>query len=277
MEVFYSFIDGTVSNGRDELAGSINVHYGKDEKAEIIFEKLLKIKDAELRKVEIDKFIDYLEENSDKDDPKTGNGFYSKSKVIYAEKGPLTKSGAQFKIDDNEIYYLFFNNWLAIRQEYPNSSNDAITHTAIRYTLLDYFGQDFGNVNKRQKLLQPEINSNEIAAKSIQILKREHCALCTEKATVANNLWIISGNESYCIDGPIDFSEIGIYDEEHQFLIVKSNDGTYRLFDYAMGFAKLFDENENPIDVILKGSPLVYENKFGETLKYCCFKNQKNR
>ena len=255
--------------GRSIYADSTNIHFGKDSAAFSMFENILTIEDKTTRCAQIDNLVAHLEKNADNKNPNEGNGFYSKNKAVYISKGPEFLKGPQFKIDDNIIYYIFADHCRIFKNMYPDACFDLIVHSAVTSTLKSYFGIFDGDNNEmRLKIFSPKkIDDENYEAESISKIRGLCFAQCTEKASVAQNLWIMAGRESYCIDSTINFSQIGICDENHQFIIVKGTDNIFRLFDYSMEYATILDNN--PIDEILNGKTLKCTNNYGRVLEYC--------
>ena len=118
------------------------------------------------------------------------------------------------------------------------------------------------------RLTSIEIDDDDIKIPSISAQKGKNCSLCVERASVAHNLWLLTGEKSHYINsldckfavGGAEYSNDG-----HAFCIVEI-DGVYKLFDPTMQvYQKLVG---NPIDKMLKGDAFEVLTKDGQEYIY---------
>ena len=252
--------------GRSTRADSVNVRYGKEESAKELFNDVFqaKNKDDLLEKVKI--LIQTLEKNNE------NNSFFKLDEEINISLGLQSTAGAKIRIDDVNIYKRFFDIYSDLKQKNPAYTESRLHMEAVRGTINSYFGEFDGNIELRNKITAVEQdaeklieNDMQIEATSIENFKGKNCAMCVERASVAHNLWLLGGYESYFVDtASIEFE--GLPDEAHAYCIVNYN-GTFKLFDDSMGIYKAFEEGVNPVEDILNGKPLIVNHK-GKELIY---------
>ena len=169
-----------------------------------------------------------------------------------------------FKLDDTEIYYIFFEQLKRIKESQPDHDDEIILFFAIKNTLLTYFGGKEGNRAKRNRLTSI-VTEDDIAAPSISTQKGQNCSLCTERASISHNLWLLVGKTSYFIDSKNcnfrnNLNEFA--NDGHSFYIVEES-GTLKLFDAAMEIFKKLPKN--PIKEMLSGKSFEVTNKEVQT------------
>lgn len=226
------------------------IQYGQEENISGVIFDIANIIDETVKKQRIDELIQKMELN------KKQNGFFSKDDEVI-----IRSSGNSFKIDDPEIYYLFFEELKKYTLENPQKTVGAKIATSIEKTIYNYFGCiSDENTELREELTMFSIDDNdEIVIPSIKKLKKQNCAQCVEVSSVAHNLWLLSGVTSYCITTR-DFSILGSpRTYGHAFNIVFYDD-SFKLFDVALNNKLRF--SFNPIEEIENLSPLVINNKF---------------
>lgn len=255
----FSGYDSKRKEGASLDAESTYVRYGQENVSEE-FIRIASIDDEKKRRIEIDKFIQKMEQNSEK------NSFFKRDERIPILLGLMGQSGMSpaIKIDDMDIYYGFFENFHRLYEKHKGKyPTGAIHGSAIRYFIDDYLGYFNGDVNKRESLVAPIINDDgsdnfKLEVASIKGLKNQGCAMCVERASVSHNLWLLGGYEStYVSSGTVEFTDS--MDEGHAYCLIKADSG-YLLFDTARGVPNiLIPFSENPREDILSGKPFEVE------------------
>ena len=269
MKEFYTAsksMDVKRNAGRSIIADSVNVRYGKEESAKNLFDDVIQAKSGEDLLTRVKTLIQTLEKNNE------NNSFFKLDEEIDISLGANGGLGAKIKLDDVNIYKNFFDTYSTLKQKNPTFTENRLHMEAVRETINSYFGEFNGNIKLRDKIATIEQdteklieNDMEPQAVSISKFKGQNCAMCVERASVAHNLWLLGGYESYFVDtASIQFE--GFPDEAHAYCIVNYN-GTFKLFDASMGIYKAFEEGVNPIEDILNGEPLVVNHK-GKELVY---------
>ena len=263
MREFYSSnktLETRRNPGRSVMAGSTNVRYGKQEDSKKLFNEILNIEDKEERNQKIIALVELLEKNSET------NGFFKRDEEIKINIGAGSDIGPQIKLDDIELYTLFFELFATLKKHNPEANDNVVYKVAVEQTILRYFGQFNGDSALRTRLIDVEFDFDRIEEEnykpeipSISKLKGKNCAMCVERASVSHNLWLLGGYESYYIDASSIKLE-GYKDEGHAYCIVNYN-GTFKLFDCSINVYFRFGEGINPIEDILNGKPLVVEVK----------------
>jgi len=261
MKEFYSAnksMETRRNSGRSVMVGSTNVRYGKQEDAEKLFNEILNIEDKEEQKKKIIELVELLEKNSE------NNGFFARDDEIEINAGAGSDLGPKVKIDDIEIYTLFFELYSQTKKNNPELKD--IFPRVVEQTIRRYFGDFNGNSELRANLTEFEFDFDKIEDEdyepevpSISKLKGKHCAMCVERASVAHNLWLLGGYESYYVDASsINFE--GFNDEGHAYCIINYGK-TFKLFDCALRVYYGFEEGVNPVEDILNGKPLIVVTK----------------
>lgn len=264
--------DSTTYKKRDEnnFVERINtyVRYGKEDCAEKFLE-ITKIKDRDERNKRIDAFLEEIENRADK------NGFFRHDEKIHANFG---FGDYGFKIDDKELYYMFFDRYIELREKYPKAPNGAVHENAVKQVIDSYLGSFKGNYELRDELLLPDnyiedrINQNINNVRSISAFRGRNCALCVENASIAHNLWILGGYEcSYVAAGDANLTG---EPEPHAYCIVTQIPHLkYLLFDKTNNIYKSMPTKKNPRENILEGNGLsvTIEN---EVLVYSASHNE---
>jgi hypothetical protein len=258
MKEFYSAIQKARMEGRSIAVGSSNVRYGKEDNAKKLFDEIVAEKSPQVKEKKINELIDLLEKNSEQ------NSFFSKNEEIEINVGAGASMGPKIKLDDINIYKMFFDTYCKFKNEHPEVRDGVLHKKTIEATIKAYFGNFNGNMKLRQGLTMPEIDWDKFEdanykpeIPSISKLKNKNCAMCVERASVAHNLWLLGGYESYYIDAS-SIQLADALDEGHAYCIVNYN-GTFKLFDCSMNLYHAFDKGLNPIEEILNGKPLILE------------------
>ena len=198
----------------------------------------------------IDELVSKLENN------KETNGFFSSDDVVKID------STNGFKIDDKEIYYLFFE---TVREGFQKTGELSlgIVYRAIRYTLTRYFGKPLDNWQVlRMEFTTPDLD-NDWEYPSISKQRKRGSAVCVEQASVSHNLWLLCGVKSYYIQSKDVKTDLGEGDDGHSFCVVEYN-GTFRLFDTTLGVFEVLDYD--PIELMRKGEPFEIETDGKRTI-----------
>ena len=263
MKEFYSANEGMKTRrnpGRSIAVGSTNVRYGKDDNARKLFDDVIQEKDKKQLKKKAKILIDALEKNSE------NNGFFKLDEGIEINVGAGSDNGPKIKIDDVNIYKLFFELYSTIKNNNPEMRDGVIHKIAVERTINAYFGEFKGDVNLRKTLTESKFDLDKFIEDpnykqeipSISKLQGKNCAMCVERASVAHNLWLLGGYESYYIDASsIELADCD--DKAHAYCMVNYN-GTFKLFDCSMGIYHRFEESINPVEDILNGEPLVIDH-----------------
>lgn len=204
---------------------------------------------------QIDDLIKIMETN------RTENGFFGANDDVFIGHGQ------GFKLDDPELYKLYFENLKTIDQQTPKddekSQDGLIIVLAIRKTVKDYLGKTITNARtQRLALTSIEITDDGIVTPSIKNQRNKGTGLCTEMAAISHNLWLLAGKTSYFVNSKTcELSGAQGYENDgHAFCIVEY-DGKYRMCDFAMN--NLGPMEGNPIQAIKDGQSL----NFGKTQK----------
>lgn len=261
----YSPTDGKRIKGASVFANSSYVRYGqeKDAKQEVI--RIISIDDETTRHAEIDKLIEKFESNSDE------NSFFKRDEPVRILLGAMGGTGfaPKVRIDDPQLYYIFFDTFKMDYEKHKNEhSFGGIYEFSVKRVVRAYFGEYNGDAQLRNKLLEPKFeykdgdeDNFEVVNPSIEILKREFCAQCVERASVAHNLWLLGGFEStYVSSGTIQLAASN--DQGHAYCLIKGAN-SYELFDPAREVYQFLDKDLNPRELILEGNPLEVTTKDG--------------
>lgn len=251
MEKFYS-----PTYNLEEFA-TLTVRYGQEPAAEDIWKKIVNIEDKRQRNLQIDQLIDLLSINTDE------TGFFDKNTGVVV-KG--VQNG--FVLDDASIYHDFFdilrNVYLKNIKENTNHTEGAMIMFSIQETLEAYFGRyKAGNAKLRLETTQAYFDAGQEVFRfpSIKNQKGKNSAVCAENASLAHNLWLMTGKKSYYVNSKFTkFSNVDkeFEDDGHAFCIVEYG-GKFRLFDADMkNFALL---EGDPIEKLLCGKPLFVSGK----------------
>ena len=136
----------------------------------------------------IDELVETLSNDTEK------SGFFSKDETIDIN----TMKMQSFKLDDQDIYYTFFDNleqFINENNKFPVSVLKSIVKTES-----DYFGNlpDSENLRKREKLAKIDTSTDDYVIPSISAFKGMDCAACVEYSSLAHNLWL-AGIKSYFV------------------------------------------------------------------------------
>ena len=231
----------------EPLLADLTIKYGQEPKIENLWKEVIPINEKQTRQTKINELLDRLEKNS-----KT-NGFFKKDDLVSID---LFHG---FKIDDKEIYYLFFNTLEKTRkflqeQGLKDKDNFAI-FLSIKETIDLYFGKDKISHNRERFHFTEILADEEIP--SIKRFKNSGFAMCAEKSSVAHNLWLLCGKKSYYIVSK--FIEVSVENHDaHAFCIVEY-DGKFRIFDPALGNYGMVQGN--PIELIKSNKQFAVKDK----------------
>ncbi len=219
------------------------------------YKEILAEDDQEKRKPMIDSLVKKLSEDSHE------TGFVGDGEEVMI--GGF--QNASFKIDDNELYYMFFNNIDRVKNilkqegKLDTAPEGAIIYRAIRVTEEEYFGAQNASRKGRLNLLTPTFDpeTDDLITPSIKVLKGKGMAECVELASVAHNLWTIAGIPSYYIlskDCHFDNISAEYSNDGHAFNLVNYGD-SYKVYDKALGnFGRV---EGDPISSLLNGEPVI--------------------
>ena len=252
MEECYSANLKSRINGRSIAVGSSNVRYGKQEGAREKFEAILKIENRDVRNHLIDEVLDEMGRNCNE------NGFFPDDYVVKVDAG---NGGHSFKLDDRSIYYNFFDTYKLMQDKYVDKSPNLLYRNAIINTVQNYFGEYNGNHELRQSLTEEkqvfydDKDDFEFVSPSISKQKGLGCAQCVERASVAHNLFLLGGYESYYVHtSSVKFKDSD--DKGHAFCFVNFDD-SFKMLDISMKRSPGFEKGENPVEDILNGKPFI--------------------
>ena len=255
MESFYSSIGIS-------LAAETKMRYGQQAGIQDEWKRIISIDSASERKKEIDNLVSAMESNRE------NNGFYGKEDSV-----KINQIGNEFKIDDNELYYMFFENLRILKQNHPAEDESRILFHGVLHTVKNYFGGFGANKNVRMALTSVDIEEDIIPSISAQ--KGRNCSLCAERSSVSHNLWLLTGAESYCVNSTnCSFGNVSSeYENDGHMFCVVQIDGIYKVFDPTMQV--YMRVSGNPIEKMLKGEAFELTTKDGDTYTYA--KESKNK
>jgi len=99
------------------------IKYGQEESIKELWKEIINIDDSQKRKEVIDKLLDKMEINSET------NGFITRNEEV-----KITDIGNSFIIDDNELYYLFFDTLRQFKSNSPDARDSLMKLHSIRKT-----------------------------------------------------------------------------------------------------------------------------------------------
>lgn len=254
MNLYRDYTNGNLiefKNDEEPWDADVTIRYGIEQGVEREWKEIINTKNEEEKKQKINRLIEKLEESSET------NGFFKSQEKV------SINMFCGFRLDDKEIYYIFFNRLekiykLLLTKQLKNVDELAM-FTAIKETLTIYFGND------KKHAMRERINLTSIAADeddnfippSISVLRNTGCAMCVEKSSVANNLWLMCGKKCYYFTSKSVFVNT---DEAvgHAFCVVEYNN-EFRIFDAALGNYGLLDCN--PLEKIKANVPFKVANK----------------
>lgn len=225
------------------LAAKYGIEHAENKWSEIIAEK-----NIILRHKMIDKLVETLSNNTEK------SGFFSKDEIIDIN----TMKMHSFKLDDQEIYYTFFDNLEYFLSESANFVVAALK--SIVKTESDYFGNlpDNTKTSVREKIAKIDTSTDEFIIPSISAFKKKDCAACVEYSSLAHNLWLIAGIKSYYILSKDVFWGDENNQDGHAFVIIEYKD-KFLMCDLVQSSFPIL--NGNPIEQIFNGEKLIIDNK----------------
>ncbi len=232
---------------------SVTMRYGQEIAADELWKQILDIENEEKRNKQIDILVDLLSIDCEK------TGFFDKNNPVVINQ----LLGLGFVLDDNQVYYDFFKNLKDIKlqslKEKLSFTEGAIIKKAIEKTLDNYYGKyKSGNKKLRTQYVKSEYDSqkDDFVFPSIKKQKEKGTGVCAEHASLAHNLWLLTGKKSYYVDAKETFFQsVGkeFEDDGHAFCIVEYG-GKFRLFDADMGNFTILEGN--PVEKLLKGEAI---------------------
>lgn len=222
----------------------VELHFGQSLKAGEEWKKIVAEADEEKRHVLVDQLLESVQE----EDISTSS-FFKEDEII------STGEGRGFKLNDRELYYLFFDLLKNLNdQNVEHKISDAnLILTVVKETIKRYAGsKNYVNadgkvdesvrrkvrLSKTERIFDEE--TGDIDFPSISAQRGLSCMLCTEKAAAAHNLWLLCGKTSYFCSTNCD--QLGVNQAEsndaygtdsHNFTIFE-NDGKFVLCDLSM-------------------------------------------
>lgn len=227
-------------------ASGVAVRYGAEPNSKALCLEIINEKNKDEKIKKIDNLIEILTKN------KENNGFFAIEDTIYSNR--LFLQG--FKIDDKQIYYNFFDNlekYISVGFKLSGAALRAIIETENKY---------FGNVantagmKKRAEISKIKFDKNDnILVPSIKEFENTNCGACVEYASVAHNLWLMTGLKSYYIVSKNVKFQNDNSPDGHAFVIVENLKGKCMMFDAVNNDFEVLQKN--PIKNMLNGLPFV--------------------
>ena len=227
------------------------MQYGQQEGIQDQWKEIINQTNEVATKTQIDELIKTMENNSD------NNGFFCANDDVAVD------SMNGFKLDDPELYYLFFENLKVMSNQLKQGdkipTDGIIIFKSVEKTVKDYLGMPKRNAREQRiALTSVEItDDDEFIMPSIKKQRGQGTGLCTERAAIAHNLWLLAGKTSYFINtrqcelsGDQQYANDG-----HAFCIVEY-DGKFRMCDFALNNCGLMQGN--PIQSIKNGEALTF-------------------
>ena len=233
----------------DKDADSTNLYkvyaqYGVEPGIQGLWEEIINL-DGERAKQKVDALLEKMEMYSEK------NGFFDANQNVN-----ISYSGFGFKMDDYNLYYMFFNNLKDMYEsEVGRQNKGSIIFNSIKQTIKDYFGGFIKDSLSEKKGLTFFDENGEYPSISEQ--RNKGTASSVEMAAVSHNLWLLTGMESFYInskDFKLEEKRKGLEDG-HVFNIVNTGNG-YRVCDFMRNCYAV--QEENPIDLIKNGKPIAF-------------------
>ena len=253
-------VDGFMNCSKDSAGFSLDkvfVQYGIEPGIDGMWEEIIKLDGANAKRY-VDKLLERLSNNS------KYNGFFDANQPVY-----IGCSGFGFKLNDYNLYYMFFNNLKGMAESEEGKQNKgSIVFNSIKQTLKDYFGGVLKNSNSERMMLTSIENNFEFP--SICNQRNKGTAAITEMAAVAHNLWLLAGKESIFInsqDCKLDsLKDKTLENGSHAYNIVNTGKG-YRLCDFVRGRYESLEVN--PVDLIKEGKPITFGSEiyYGTDIK----------
>ena len=222
---------------------SNQIQFGKQEGMEGKWREIIAIEDQTLRNQAVDQLLQTMEQNKEQ------NGFFGKTDEVEIN----TLFSQRFCIDDNELYYQFFNNLKNnMQNNTENRSSGWVVLKSILQTEQDYLGFPSNDERKRAQVASVFISDEDVVIPSIRNFKGQNCAACVEFASISHNLWLLTGVTSYYVVSKnirIDGESGG-----HAYNLVEYGN-KFRLCDIAQGNYTPLEGN--PIEAILNEQPFM--------------------
>lgn len=230
---------------------SIFAQYGIEPGFEGLWEEIIKL-DGPNAKKRVDMLLERLQKNSKE------NGFFDANQPVI-----ISYKGFGFKLDDYNIYYMFFNNLKSLYESEEGRQNKgSVVFNSIRQTIKDYFG---GTIKyKCEEKASLTVLDEKCEYPSISKQRNNGTASASEMSAIAHNLWLLVGKESFYINSKkfkLDKSRQKCLEDGCPFNIVNTGNG-YRLCDFITG--KFLTIDENPIELIKQNKSI----KFGSETYY---------
>ena len=244
MEKFYDGFDFDIC--------SVAVRYGQYD-GKIDYKQIASLEENERNKV-VDGLVEEFNQKKDE------TGFFGNKDTIYINRF----LGNSFRINDNEIYHLFFKKLSDNLKTLKDQKTGTVVMLTIRETVFDYLGKFNGDFKKRFDLTSAFYDDDDnYIIPSIKDLKNKNASACVEYASIAHNLWLLTGVKSYYImskDTKFPNSTDG-----HAFVVVEYGK-KHRLFDLAQDIGGTI--NNNPIELFENKKPLIVNGMIYVNAKY---------
>ena len=230
---------------------TVKIKYGQQDEIKDVWKQLITIDDINERRNKTNELIKAMEANSEK------NGFFRNDEPIGIDPHGFNYG---FTIDDPEIYHLFISMLKTLKEQY-NTPEELLPFYGTFHTIQNYFGGMESDQDERLSLT----SIIDFEVPSISVLKGKNCSMCVERASVAHNLWLLTGAKSHYVYSMTPKFKDDDKNDAHAFCIIEEN-GIYKMFDHSM---QVFQRLEgNPIETILNGELLKVTTQSGEEIIY---------
>lgn len=242
-------------NADESALINVFVQYGYQHGIQNSWEEIIKL-DGPTAKKRIDMLLELLQNNS------KNNGFFDDKQDVR-----ISYNGFGFKLNDYNLYYIFFNNLKDISNSQEGQQNKgSVVFNAIKQTIKDYFGVVLEAADMNKKLLTFYDEKCEFPSIAKQ---RDKGATPTEVAAVAHNLWLLAGKESFYISSKkskIDNTKRKFLEDGYTFNVVNTGNG-YRLCDIVSSRYDMLEAS--PVDMIKQNKKIAFgtEIYYGTHLK----------
>ena len=225
----------------------LNIYYGQEESVIDKWKEIILIEDVNERHKAIDELLKVLNANSN------NNGFIGPNLGLDIKD----YSSCQIYIDDNELYYLFFDNLRTLYKAREQSENNYDDDNIINYAIINTLNQYFDGYGKDPSLRIKLTKTVENPSPSVKLLKGKGIAACVEVAACSHNLWILTGRTSYFVST----KNVHFYgtNDGHAYNIVNTKN-KYILYDIVRKLVKSY--KENPVDDIIANKSFVVNNEY---------------
>ena len=224
------------------------LQYGIETGIDKAWEQIIKLDSANAKK-SVDSLLQKISMNSKE------NGFFDANQPVY-----IGYSGFGFKLNDYNLYYMFFNNLKGMSESAEGKQNKgSIVFNSIKQTINDYFG---GVVkNSRAERMSLTAIDNNFEFPSICNQRGTGTAFVTEMAAAAHNLWLLAGKESFYVSSQdcklenANVKQKNLESDMYAFNVVNTGNG-YCLCDFASARYEALEAI--PLELIKAGKPIVF-------------------